>query len=130
VLNKPDKLTGAEFEHIKDHVRIGMEILAPLRHIGAALRYVHDHHEHWDGSGYPQAIAGEKISIGGRILAAADAFDALTSRRAYREPLTPEDTLKLLQGHVGRLLDPKVFAALEAIVHKRKTLVFIDDLHS
>ena len=129
VLNKPDKLTAAEFEHIKDHVRIGMEILAPLRHIGPALRYVHDHHEHWDGSGYPQAIAGEKISIGGRILAAADAFDALTSRRAYREPLTPEDTLKLLQGHVGRLLDPKVFAALEAIVHKRKTLVFIDDLH-
>ena len=129
VLNKPDKLTAAEFEHIKDHVRIGMEILAPLRHIGAALRYVHDHHEHWDGSGYPQAIAGEKISIGGRILAAADAFDALTSRRAYREPLTPEDTLKLLQGHVGRLLDPKVFAALEGIVHKRKTLVFIDDLH-
>lgn len=130
VLNKPDKLTAAEFEHIKDHVRIGMEILAPLRHIGAALRYVQDHHEHWDGLGYPQRLAGEEISIGGRILAAADAFDALTSRRAYRDPLTPEDTLLLLRDHVGRLLDPKVFAALEAVVHKRKALVFIDDLHA
>ncbi|HEX2780282.1 MAG TPA: HD domain-containing phosphohydrolase, partial [Gemmatimonadaceae bacterium] len=104
-------------------------ILAPLQHLGKALRFVQDHHEHFDGSGYPQAIAGEKISVGGRILAAADAFDALTSRRAYRDPLTPEDTVELLRAQIGRLLDPAVFAALEAIVSRRKTLVFIDDLH-
>ncbi|NUQ22013.1 MAG: two-component system response regulator, partial [Gemmatimonadaceae bacterium] len=87
------------------------------------------HHEHFDGSGYPRALGGDGISIGGRILAAADAFDALTSRRAYRDPLTPEDTIELLRAQAGRLLDPTVFAALETIVRRRKTLVFIDDVH-
>jgi len=103
VLNKPGKLTAEEFEHIKAHVKIGMDILAPLKHIADALRFVQDHHEHYDGSGYPQGISGDEISIGGRLLAAADAFDALTSRRAYRDPLTPEDTLELLRVAFGCL---------------------------
>ena len=130
VLNKPGKLTAEEFEHIKGHVKIGMEILAPLKHIDVALRFVQDHHEHYDGSGYPNGKSGEDISIGGRLLAAADAFDALTSRRAYRDPLTPEDTLELLRGQIARLLDPMIFDALETVVLRRKTLVFIDDLHA
>lgn len=129
VLNKPGKLTPEEFEHIKTHVKIGMDILAPLKHIGIALRYVQDHHEHWDGAGYPRQIAGEAISVGGRILAAADAFDALTSKRAYRDPLTPEATIELLRAEVGRLLDPRIYEALETNVLRRKSLVFID-LHS
>src|SRR6185312_1236651 len=93
VLNKPGALTPEEFAHVKDHVRVGMEILAPLKHLGVALQYVQDHHEHYDGSGYPRGLVGQAISIGGRILAAADAFDALTSRRAYREPLSPRETV-------------------------------------
>ncbi|MBX6332220.1 MAG: response regulator, partial [Gemmatimonadaceae bacterium] len=68
VLNKPGKLTPEEYAHVKTHVEIGMEILAPLRHLGVVLDYVHDHHEHYDGSGYPRGLAGEAISIGGRIL--------------------------------------------------------------
>ena len=127
VLNKPGKLTASEFEHIKAHVKIGMDILAPLKHIDTALSFVQDHHEHWDGSGYPRGISGDQISIGGRLLAAADAFDALTSRRAYRDPLTPQDTLELLRGQIARLLDPTVFDALETVVLRKKTLVFIDD---
>lgn len=130
VLNKPDSLTEAEYEHVKDHVRIGMEILSPLKHIGVTLKFVHDHHEHWDGGGYPRGLRGEAITIGGRILGAADAFDALTSRRAYREPMTPQATLELMSTLVGRLLDPRVFAALKNVVERRKTLVFIDDAHA
>jgi putative nucleotidyltransferase with HDIG domain len=130
VLNKPDKLTAEEFGHIKDHVRIGMEILAPLKHLGHVLTFVHDHHEHWNGNGYPRGLKGDQISIGGRILAAADAFDALTSRRAYRDPLTPDATLDLLRSQRGQLLDPRVFEALELVVTRRKSLVFIDELHS
>jgi HD-GYP domain-containing protein (c-di-GMP phosphodiesterase class II) len=130
VLNKPGKLTAEEFEHIKAHVKIGMDILAPLKHIDTALSFVQDHHEHYDGSGYPRGISGDQISIGGRLLAAADAFDALTSRRAYRDPLTPQDTLELLRGQIARLLDPTVFDALETVVLRKKTLVFIDDLHA
>ncbi|HEU4565932.1 MAG TPA: HD domain-containing phosphohydrolase [Gemmatimonadaceae bacterium] len=127
VLNKPGALTPEEFDHVKDHVRVGMEILAPLKQLGVVLDYVHDHHEHWDGHGYPRGLVGEAISIGGRILAAADAFDALTSRRAYREPMTPEETLAYLAGHtVGTLLDPRVYEALETVVRRRQLLVFID----
>jgi cyclic di-GMP phosphodiesterase len=126
ILNKPGKLTPEEFAHVKEHVRIGMEILAPLHHLGDALVFVHDHHEHVDGSGYPRGLKGADISIGGRVLAAADAFDALTSKRAYREPMEPNQTIEFLREHVGRLLDPEVFKALETVVGRRQTLTFID----
>ena len=131
VLNKPGSLTPDEFEHVKEHVRIGMDILAPLKHLTSALEYVHDHHEHFDGTGYPRGLAGEQISIGGRILAACDAFDALTSHRAFREAMEPRETIEYLESqHVGKLLDPRVFAALKKLVLRRKTLTFIDDMHA
>lgn len=127
VLNKPGRLTPEEFEHIKTHVRIGMEILAPLGHLGPVLDYVYHHHEHWDGTGYPQGLAGEAISIGGRILAAADALDALTSRRAYRAPMTPAAALAHLgRGFVGTLLDPRVYEAMCAAIQTRRALEFIE----
>ena len=127
VLNKPGALTAEEFAHVKDHVRIGIEILQPLKHIPIALEYVHDHHEHYDGSGYPRGLRGEQITIGGRILCACDAFDALTSRRAFRDAKDPHETIEYLEQHVGRLLDPDVFEAMKAVVLRRKTLTFIDE---
>lgn len=126
LLNKPGALTADEFEHIKQHVRIGMEILAPLRHLGAALDYVHDHHENFDGTGYPRGLAGIEISLGGRILAAADAFDAMTSKRAYRGSMTQEATLALLAQEVGRKLDERIYAALERVVTRRGALSYIE----
>ena len=128
ILNKPGPLTPEEFEHVKEHVRIGMEILAPLKHMPVVFDYVHDHHEHFDGTGYPRGLSGEEISIGGRILAACDAYDALTSRRAFREAMSSTDTLSHLEKYVGTLLDPQVFHALSRIVRRRKTLTFIDPL--
>jgi len=130
ILNKPDRLTPEEFEHVKSHVKIGMEILAPLRHIGEALTYVHDHHEHWDGGGYPRGLKGDRISIGGRVLCAADAFDALTSKRAYRDPMTPAQTIEYLAGQTGKLLAGDVYLALKQVVLGRKSLAltFIDDV--
>jgi putative nucleotidyltransferase with HDIG domain len=130
VLNKPGTLTAEEFAHVKDHVRIGMEILAPLKHVPIVLAYVQDHHEHFDGSGYPRGLEGDQITIGGRILTACDAFDALTSRRAFRDAMEPRETIDYLEGLAGRLLDPRVFAALKKVVMRRKTLTFIDDLHA
>jgi putative two-component system response regulator len=130
ILNKPGTLTDVEFEHVKDHVRMSMEILTPLKHIPTALEFVHDHHEHWDGGGYPRGLAGDQITIGGRILAACDAFDALTSQRAWREAMDPRETITYLsQNEVGRLLDPQVFHALQKVVLRRKTLTFIDERH-
>lgn len=116
VLNKPGPLTHEEFAHVKDHVRIGLDILSPLQHLGDALLYIRDHHEHWNGGGYPHGRAGEDITIGGRILTASDAFDALTSQRAYREPMSARSTLDYLHTQVGRLLEPRVFEALTVVV--------------
>jgi putative two-component system response regulator len=122
VLHKPGPLTPDEYDHVQDHVRIGLEILSPLEHLGPVLDYVRDHHEHYDGTGYPRAVERDAISIGGRILTAADAYVALTSRRSYREPLTPTDALHHLRNYVGRLLDPNVFSALTRVVEQQQGL--------
>ena len=127
VLNKPGKLTPEEFEHVKEHVRIGIEILAPLGHLGAVIEYVHDHHEHWNGHGYPRGRAGAEISQGGRILAAADTFDALTSRRAYRAAVDVAATIEYMRGLAGSQLDPEVLAVLVAVVEERRALPFLDE---
>jgi response regulator RpfG family c-di-GMP phosphodiesterase len=126
VLNKPEKLTPEEYEHVKSHVRIGLDILAPLRQLGPVLDYVADHHEHWDGSGYPRGLAGEAISIGGRILAACDAFYAVSSGRTYQAALSPEETIAYLGTRAGTLLDPRVYEALKAVVTRGRTLTFLE----
>jgi response regulator RpfG family c-di-GMP phosphodiesterase len=126
VLNKPGTLTPEEYAHVQEHVRIGMQILGPLRYLGDVLTYVHHHHEHWDGAGYPQGLAGDAISLGGQILTAADTFDAVTSARAYREPMPRETALALLAQQRGRLLAPEVLDALLRVVGQRQSLVFLD----
>jgi HD-GYP domain-containing protein (c-di-GMP phosphodiesterase class II) len=126
VLNKPGALTADEFEHVKAHVSMGVEILSTIKPLERLLPYVAHHHEHYDGSGYPHGLDGEAISIGGRILAAADTYDALTSPRAWRAPMSPPEALAFLEERAGTLLDPKVYAALRTVVTRRKTLSFLD----
>lgn len=119
ILNKPGTLTAEEFQHVKQHVRIGLEILEPLFHIRQPLKYIEHHHEHWDGAGYPLGLAGEAIPLGARILCAADTFDALTSQRAYRDPLEPMAAIQHLQVDVGKQFDPGVYDALVRVVTRR-----------
>lgn len=119
ILNKPGCLTPEEFDHVKRHVQIGLDILAPLFHIKQPLKYVEHHHERWDGVGYPLGLAGEAIPMGARILCAADTFDALTSKRAYREPLESQAALEHLRIDVGKQFDPRVYEALVRVVTKR-----------
>jgi response regulator RpfG family c-di-GMP phosphodiesterase len=126
VLNKPDKLTPEEFEHVKDSVRLSVEILSPLKHLARILPYIQDHQEHWDGSGYPRGLRGPEAAIGGRILHVADAYDAMTSRRAFREPMPPQQAMDILAEFAGVQFDPDVFQALKSVVLRRKSLVFID----
>lgn len=119
ILNKPDRLTPGEFEHVKRHVQIGLGILAPLSHIKNSLNYMEHHHEHWNGAGYPHGLSGEDIPLGSRILCVADTFDALTSKRAYREPLTPLAALEHLRVDSGKQFDKNVYEALVRVITRR-----------
>jgi cyclic di-GMP phosphodiesterase len=119
ILNKPDRLTSEEFEHVKQHVQIGLDILAPLFHLKTPLNYVEHHHERWDGGGYPRGLSGESIPLGARILCAADTFDALTSKRAYRAPMTPMAALEHLKVDIGQQFDPRVYDALVRVITRR-----------
>jgi len=119
ILNKPGSLTREEFEHVQQHVRIGLDILEPLFHIQQPLKYIEHHHEHWNGAGYPLGLAGEAIPLGARILCAADTFDALTSKRAYREPLEPMAAIEHLKVDVGKQFDPCVYDALVRVITRR-----------
>ena len=123
ILNKPGRLTPEEFEHVKQHVQIGLDILAPLIHLRTPLDYVEHHHERWDGTGYPRALAGDDIPLGARILCAADTFDALTSKRAYRDPMAPVAALEHLKVDVGKQFDPGVYAALVRVVSRSQQAV-------
>jgi response regulator RpfG family c-di-GMP phosphodiesterase len=119
ILNKPDRLTSEEFEHVKRHVQIGLDILAPLVHLKTPLNYVEYHHERWDGAGYPRNLSGEEIPLGARVLCAADTFDALTSKRAYRDPMAPIAALEHLKVDVGKQFDPCVYKALVRVITRR-----------
>src|SRR6478672_10756503 len=122
ILNKPDRLTAEEYDHVKRHVQIGLDILAPLFHIAKPLKYIEHHHEHWNGAGYPLGLTGEAIPMGARILCVADTFDALTSKRAYRAPLEPQDAVEHLSVDVGKQFDPSVYDALVRVITRRFSL--------
>jgi len=127
VVNKEGPLTADEFEHVKQHVIIGAQILAPLVHLGDIVAMVKSHHERFDGSGYPDGLRGEDVPMGGRIIAVAEVYDALTTARPYQEKMTPEQAVERMADLSGTVLDPRVYAALVRLVARRQTLVFLDE---
>ena len=127
VVNKEGPLTADEFEHVKQHVIIGAQILAPLVHLGDIVAMVKSHHERFDGSGYPDGLRGEDVPQGGRIIATAEVYDALTTARPYQEKMTPEQAVERMADLSGTVLDPKVYDALVRLVARRQTLVFLDE---
>ncbi len=127
VVNKEGPLTADEFEHVKQHVIIGAQILAPLVHLGDIVAMVKSHHERFDGTGYPDGLRGEEVPLGGRVIAAAEVYDALTTSRPYQEKMTPEQAVERMADLSGTVLDPKVYDALVRIVGRRQTLVYLDE---
>ena len=108
ILNKPGKLTGAEFEKMKLHASVGADILSSIDFPYPVVPIVRHHHENWDGKGYPDGIKSTDIPIGARILSVVDCFDALTSDRPYRPELSDDEALKILIERRGNMYDPQV----------------------
>jgi HD-GYP domain-containing protein (c-di-GMP phosphodiesterase class II) len=108
VLRKPGRLDDEELAQIREHPRLGARILLRLSAFRGALPYVLYHHERWDGHGYPSGKAGEAIPIEARVLAVADAFDAMTSDRPYRRALTRAQALTEVERCAGTQFDPEV----------------------
>ncbi|WP_335992695.1 response regulator [Pseudoalteromonas sp. CH_XMU1449-3] len=110
VLLKPGRLNENEYEHMKQHALIGAKILekstSPLLQLAHKLAL--EHHEKWDGTGYPYGLKGEEISIEGRIVTIADVFDALTSKRPYKKAWSVEEALDLLKDEAGKHFDPQL----------------------
>jgi putative nucleotidyltransferase with HDIG domain len=116
VLLKPGRLTPEERNIIEEHPTIGLAILEHVDLPPEVIKFVADHHERLDGSGYPRGLRNEQVTIQARIAAVADMYDAVTSERPYREPMSPGDALELLRSESGRFLDPRVVEALSAIM--------------
>jgi cyclic di-GMP phosphodiesterase len=127
ILNKQGPLTEAEYDHVKQHVTVGSQILSPLVHLGDVIAFVRSHHEKWDGTGYPDRLKGEAIPLGARVIGAVEIFDALTTLRPYQEKMAPEVAVERMRDLVGTVIDPLVHRALEAVVSHRQALVFLDD---
>jgi HD-GYP domain-containing protein (c-di-GMP phosphodiesterase class II) len=112
VLHKPGPLTPEEFEHVKLHAVLGERILQPfLAEQPRVLQIVRSHHERFDGTGFPDGLAGARIPVEARIVAVADAYDAMTTNRAYRPPRTPGAAIEELRRMAGTHFDAEVVDA-------------------
>ena len=126
VLNKPGRLDDAEFEIVKRHPVAGYEMARRLGMMHAELDVIRHHHERWDGSGYPDGLAGDDIPLVARVLAVADVYDALTSDRSYRAAWPPERANALLREQAGSAFDPRCvdawLRATERAAHPQRVL--------
>jgi diguanylate cyclase (GGDEF)-like protein len=137
IITKPGQLTPEEFEKVKTHPEVGAQILESVHFPYPVTPIVQSHHERWDGTGYPQGIRGTKIPIGARILAAADALDALSSPRHHRDALPVHEAFRQVEAGSGSAYDPSVIALIrkryrhwERIVQAQKDGAFVEPIFS
>ena len=115
ILHVPRELCSEEFQVIKMHTQIGWQILKDKQVFETAATIAYTHHEHWDGTGYPRHLKGEKIPLEGRICAVADCYDSLRSVRSYRSEANHEQVVSWISLSSGKLFDPKVVEAFQKI---------------
>jgi HD-GYP domain-containing protein (c-di-GMP phosphodiesterase class II) len=119
LLNKAEKLTDEEFDIIKTHAETSYQILKSVDEYVTIAGFVLHHHEHWDGTGYPAGLKGEEIPIQSRIIAVADAFEAMTAKRPYQKTRTVEEAKKELLRCSGTQFDPAVVKVfLESVLNE------------
>jgi putative nucleotidyltransferase with HDIG domain len=113
ILSKPGKLNDAEWEAMKHHPVAGDDIVSEMNFPWDIRPMVRNHHERWDGTGYPDRLAGESIPLTARILCIADIYDALTTTRSYRPAHSPEQALDIMRREAGQTVDPQLFKLFE-----------------
>ena len=122
VLDKPGALNDDEYEIIKKHPTIGARILEPIASYADIIPIVLQHHERFDGKGYPGGISGNEIDIGARILAVADVYDALISDRPYRKGWAVKNVIDYIRRESGSQFDPDVAEIFWAMMRQKKTM--------
>jgi len=108
ILNSSSKLNEDEWNEMKKHSEIGYRILSSAKEFAEIAEYVLEHHEKWDGSGYPKRLKGKEISIEARIISVVDAFDAMTRKRTYGKVFTVEEALEEIKSSAGTHFDPEI----------------------
>ena len=116
VLTKSGPLNELEWTAMRRHTALGERMLLHIVDLPDVLSIVRSHHERWDGQGYPDGISGEDIPLGARVVAVADAYQAMIEIRPYRRPRSPEEALAEIAGEAGRQFDPACVEALRAVI--------------
>ncbi|MBN2097107.1 MAG: response regulator, partial [Candidatus Omnitrophica bacterium] len=123
ILNKPGRLNAQEWMEVKKHTQLGEEFLEPLKILHIEQSMIRHHHERYDGKGYPDHLKGEEIPLYARILAVADAYEAMTSDRPYRRAINPIEALSELERCSGSQFDPKIVETFVQILKREKSLL-------
>ncbi|MCD6384214.1 HD domain-containing protein [Candidatus Sumerlaeota bacterium] len=123
IINKPGDLSYPEYLSVQEHVAVSEKILAPIEYLRDVLPIIRQHHERYDGTGYPEGLQKEEILIEARVLGLADAFDALISQRSYKDPIPIDEALKWCWEEAGKQFDPQVVKALESFIKKNRSAV-------
>ena len=118
ILRKPGELTEREWAEMRSHPELGYKMLRDIKFLNVALPIVRYHHEYWDGSGYPEGLAGESIPVEARIFAVIDAFDAITSERPYAPARPYEEAARLIGEESGKKFDPTIVRAFLRVPHE------------
>jgi len=124
ILKKPGKLTNEEFELMKEHAKIGGDLISSIlrktgsRSLRIAFELTMYHHEKWDGSGYPLGLSGKDIPIAAQVMALADVYDAVTSARVYKKAFSREEARSIIVKAAGSHFDPILVAAFELLEEK------------
>jgi HD-GYP domain-containing protein (c-di-GMP phosphodiesterase class II) len=108
ILNNPDLLNKEEWRDIRRHSEIGYRILSSANEFSEIADYILEHHERWDGFGYPKGLKGDQISIQARIIGIADSYDSMTSDRSYRKALSEDEAKMEIKANAGRQFDPEI----------------------
>jgi putative nucleotidyltransferase with HDIG domain len=119
ILRKRTKLTKKEFEEIKKHPQIGVDIIRPIQFLHSIIPLMLYHHERWDGKGYPYGLKAEEIPIGARIIAIADVYQALISDRPYRKAYNKNKAIEIIKQNTGSQFDPNIANAFLSLIKNK-----------